>query len=314
MIRFLVKRIVLLVPVLLGVSLIVFTIMSLAPGDPVEMILGDGYTEEAYYELQHELGLDQPFVTRYVNYIVNAVQGDFGISYRTRMSVVTEISARLPGTIILAFSSMVFAILVAVPLGTLSAVKQYSFIDNAAMFAALIGVSMPNFWLGIMLILIFAAQLGWLPSSGFKGFSSLILPAITLGANSVAIITRMTRSAMLETIRQDYIRTARSKGVKESVVIIKHALRNALIPVVTAVGLQFGFALGGTVLVEMVFSWPGIGRLLVDCIKIRDTPIVMAIVLILAVLFSVINLIVDIIYAFLDPRIKAQYQRKVMKT
>ncbi len=310
MFKFFIRRLIMLIPVLLGVSLIVFTIMNLTPGDPVEMMLGDGYTEEAYNQLNHELGLDQPFLVRYVKYIAGAVTGDFGVSYRSRLPVAAEIGARLPSTVLLAFASIIFAVAVAIPLGTISAVKQYSAVDNISMFTALIGVSMPNFWLGIMLILVFAAYLGWLPSAGFTGFSSLILPAITLGANSLAIITRMDRSAMLETIRQDYIRTARAKGVKESVVVVKHALRNALIPVVTAIGLQFGFAIGGTVLVEVVFSWPGIGRLLVECIKIRDTPVVMAIVLILAVLFSVINLFIDILYAFLDPRIKAQYKVK----
>lgn len=297
-----------LIPVLLGVSLIVFSIMNLTPGDPVEMMLGDNYSVEAYNEMSKELGLDKPFIVRYAKYVINAAKGDMGISYSTKRPVSTEISARFPNTLVLAAVALIFAILVGIPLGTISATKQYSAIDSGSMFAALLGVSMPNFWLGIMLILVFAAKLGWLPSANFNGVKSIVLPAMTLGANSLAIITRMTRSSMLETIRQDYIRTARAKGVKENVVIIKHALRNAMIPVITTVGLQFGFAIGGAVLVETVFSWPGIGRLLVDAIKLKDTPIVMAIVLVMAATFTVINLCIDMLYAFFDPRIRAQYK------
>lgn len=298
-----------LIPVLLGVSFLVFTILSFTPGDPVEMKLGDNYTPEAYEAMRHDLGLDRPFPVRYVTYIADAVRGDFGESYSTGNPVTAEILARLPNTLLLAFVAMIFAVVVGIPLGVISATRQYSIFDNVSMVAALIGVSMPNFWLGLMLILIFAAGLGWFPASQFSSWSALVLPAITLGANSLAVITRMTRSTMLETIRQDYIRTARAKGVKESTVIICHALRNALIPVVTTIGLQFGFSIGGAVVVETVFSWPGIGRLLVDAIGWRDTPIVMAIVMILAVLFTVINLCIDIFYAFLDPRIRAQYKR-----
>lgn len=308
MYRFIIRRLIMLIPVLLGVSFIVFSILSLTPGDPVQMRLGDNYSPESYAAMKHEMGLDQPYLVRYVKYVWNAVQGDFGKSYTTSNPVLDEIRARIPNTIILSFFAMAFAIIIGIPLGVISATKQYSFLDNSSMIVALFGVSMPNFWLGLMLILVFAANLGWFPSAGFKNFKSLILPAITLSANSLAIITRMTRSSMLETIRMDYIRTARAKGVKESTVIIKHALRNALMPVVTTIGLQFGFSIGGAVLVETVFSWPGLGRLLVESIKYKDTPIVTAIVVILATMFTVINLLVDIIYAFLDPRIRAQYK------
>ena len=204
--------------------------------------------------------------------------------------------------------AMLFAILIGIPLGVISATHQYSAVDNISMVGALFGVSMPNFWLGLMLIVIFAAGLGWFPSSNFETWGALVLPAVTLSANSLAMITRMTRSSMLETIRQDYIRTARAKGLKESVITIRHALRNAMIPIVTTVGLQFGFSLGGAVLVETVFSWPGIGRLLVDCIGLKDTPVVVACVLVLATMFTIINLCIDILYAFLDPRIRAQYK------
>jgi peptide/nickel transport system permease protein len=310
MYKFILRRLVMLVPVLLGVSLIVFTIMDLTPGDPVEMYLGDNYTAEAHAAMTQELGLDQPFFVRYNHYIGNVVQGDFGISYSTKQPVSAEIEARFPSTLVLACSALIFAIALGIPLGTISAAKQYSAIDSVSMFAALIGVSMPNFWLGLMLILILAANLGWFPSANFDGFKSLVLPAITLSASSLAIITRMTRSSMLETIRQDYIRTARAKGVKEFTVIIKHALRNAMIPIITVSGLQFGFAIGGAVLVETVFSWPGIGRLLVETIKLKDTPVVLAIVLVMATMFTIINLVTDILYAYFDPRIRAQYKMK----
>lgn len=310
MYKFILRRLIMLIPVLLGVSLIVFSILSLTPGDPVEMRLGDNYTQESYEAMTKELGLDQPFPVRYVKYAGGVLRGDFGLSYTTGRPVFDEIQARLPNTVILAAFSMFFAILIGIPLGVISATRQYSFLDTSSMFFALIGVSMPNFWLGLMLILIFAAKLGWFPSANFNGMRSLVLPAVTLGANSLAIITRMTRSSMMETIRQDYIRTARAKGAKESAVIIKHALRNAMIPVVTTIGLQFGFSIGGAVLVETVFSWPGIGRLLVESIKFKDLPIVMAIVLVMATLFTLINLCIDILYAFLDPRIRAQYKGK----
>lgn len=307
MYKFVLKRLAMLIPVLLGVSFLVFVIMNLAPGDPVEMYLGENYTQEAYDAKTKELGLDQPYLVRYLKYIGKAVTGDMGTSFSTGRPVTQEIAARLPSTLLLATAAILFAVVVGIPLGTLSAVRQYSMMDSFSMLLALIGVSMPNFWFGIMLILLFAATLKWLPAANFNGFKSLILPAITLSANSLAMITRMTRSSMLETIRQDYIRTARAKGHKEFTVIVRHALRNALIPVVTTTGLQFGFAIGGAVLVETVFSWPGIGRLLVETIKYRDTPMVMGIVLLIAVMFSVVNLCIDILYAFLDPRIRAQY-------
>lgn len=308
MYKFILKRLIMLIPVLLGVSFIVFSILSFTPGDPVEMRLGENYSEEAYDAMREEMGLNDPFLVRYIKYIVNAVQGDFGTSYRTSNPVVEELAARLPNTILLSVVAMFFAILVGIPLGVISATHQYSAVDNVSMVGALFGVSMPNFWLGLMLIVIFASGLGWFPSSNFDSWKSIVLPAVTLSVNSLAMITRMTRSSMLETIRQDYIRTARAKGLKESAVTIKHALRNAMIPIVTTVGLQFGFSLGGAVLVETVFAWPGIGRLLVECIKLKDTPVVVACVLVLATMFSIINLCIDILYAFLDPRIRAQYK------
>lgn len=306
--KYILKRILYLIPVMLGVSFIVFLIMSLTPGDPVELLLGDNYTPEAAAKISKDLGLDQPFIFRYLKYVSSAFRGNLGISIHTGEPVMTEIMARLPNTIILAAAAIFLAVVVGIPLGTISAAKQYSFVDSGSMLLALVGVSMPNFWFGLMLILLFSARLNWFPPGGFDGFMYLILPAITLSANSLAIITRMTRSSMVEILRMDYVQTARAKGINRWQVIIKHALRNAMIPIVTTIGLQFGFAMGGAVLVETIFSWPGIGRLLVDAIKWKDTPIVMAVVLILALQFTLINLFVDIIYAFLDPRIRAQYK------
>ncbi len=308
MLKYILKRLLMAIPVLLGVTFIVFTIMSFTPGDPVQTMLGDNYTQEAYDEITEELGLNDPFLVRYVNYVVDLVQGDMGISYSTKRAVSDEIFSRFPATVRLAGAAIFLAVVFGIPLGVISATKQYSFFDSGSMFVALAGVSMPNFWLGIMLILLFAANLGWLPASGDKGFLALILPAVTLSANSLATITRMTRSSMLETIRMDYIRTARAKGLRESRVIIHHALRNAMIPVITSVGLQFGFALSGAVLVETVFSWPGIGRLLVDTIKLKDTPVVLGVVVVMAASFTVINLVIDILYACFDPRIRTQYK------
>ena len=308
MAKYILKRLLLAIPVLIGVTFIVFTIMSFTPSDPVLVYLGDNYTQEAYDEISEQLGLNDPFLVRYVKYVASAAQGDLGTSYSTKRAVASEIFARFPATVKLAGAAIFLAVLFGVPLGVISATKQYSIFDSSSMFVALFGVSMPNFWLGIMLILLFAAGLGWFPSSGDKGLISLVLPAITLSANSLATITRMTRSSMLETIRQDYIRTARAKGLRENVVIIHHALRNAMIPVITSVGLQFGFALSGAVLVETVFSWPGIGRLLVDAIKLKDTPLVLGVVVIMAVSFTIINLVIDILYAFFDPRIRTQYK------
>ncbi len=308
MLKYILKRLLMAIPVLLGVTFIVFTIMSFTPGDPVQTMLGDNYSQEAYDEITEELGLNDPFLVRYVNYVVDLVQGDMGVSYSTKRAVSDEIFARFPATVRLAGAAIFLAVVFGIPLGVISATKQYSFFDSGSMFVALVGVSMPNFWLGIMLILLFAANLGWLPASGDKGFLALILPAVTLSANSLATITRMTRSSMLETIRMDYIRTARAKGLRESRVIIHHALRNAMIPVITSVGLQFGFALSGAVLVETVFSWPGIGRLLVDTIKLKDTPVVLGVVVVMAASFTVINLVIDILYACFDPRIRTQYK------
>ena len=307
--KYIFKRLLLLIPVLLGVTFIVFTIMSFTPGDPAQLILGENAPPEAIEELRAEMGLDDPFLVQYFRFVGNALRGDFGRSYRTKRPVFAEIFARFPNTLVLTVVAVAIAVAIGIPVGIISATKQYSLMDSISMIGALLGVSMPNFWLGSMLILGFAVGLGWLPFAGFEGASSIVLPAITLGTGAAAIITRMTRSSMLEVIRQDYIRTARAKGVAEKKVINKHALKNALIPVITVVGLQFGYLLGGAVLTETVFSWPGVGRLLVEAIRQKDTPTVLASVVFMATTFSFVNLLVDILYAYVDPRIRSQYSK-----
>jgi peptide/nickel transport system permease protein len=306
--KYIIRRLLLLVPVLLGVSLLVFTIMSLTPGDPAQLILGENAPKEALMQLRIKMGLDRPFLVQYLNFVKNAVQGDFGVSYTTGRLVFKEIFARFPATLELSIAGMIIAIGIGIPVGIISATRQYSLLDNGSMILALIGVSMPVFWQGLMLILLFAVKFMLLPSGGNETLKSLILPALTLGTSTAAIITRMTRSSMLEVIRQDYIRTARAKGVRENAVINKHALINALIPIITVIGLQFGGLLGGAVLTESVYSWPGVGRLMVDAIRQKDTPTVLASVVFLASVFSFVNLIVDILYAYIDPRIKSQYR------
>jgi len=299
-----------MIPVLLGVSLIVFTLMYITPGDPAKVILGDMATPDDIAALRDELGLDDPFWTRYVNYIKGIVlHGDLGDSYATRKPVLGELLSRFPVTLRLASSGVLVALIIGIPAGIIASTKQYSVFDNIATVLALLGNSMPAFWMGLLLIIAFSVKLGWFPSSGYRSLSQMVLPAITLGSSSAAVIMRMSRSSMLEIIRQDYIRTARAKGQKESVVIYYHALKNALIPIITAVGLQFGMLLGGSILTETIFSIPGVGKLMVDSIKKRDHPMVLGGVLFLAAVFSFVNLLVDLLYAFADPRIKSQYSR-----
>lgn len=306
--KYVLRRLLLLIPVIIGVTFIVYTIMFLTPGDPAQIIMGENAPKEQVEQLREKMGLDDPFIVQYARFLKNAVKGDFGRSYSTKKPVFDEVFSRFPATLKLTIAGMIVAVAIGIPVGIISATKQYSAVDSISMILALLGVSMPNFWLGLMLILLFSVRWGVLPSAGDVGFTSLILPAITLGTGVAAIITRMTRSSMLEVIRQDFIRTARAKGVYEKKVINKHALKNALIPVVTVVGLQFGYLLGGAVLTETVFSWPGVGRLMVDAIKQKDTPTVLASVIFMSVVFSIVNLLVDILYAFLDPRIKSQYR------
>ena len=309
MYRYIIKRVLMLIPVMLGVVFIVIFIMDLAPGDPVYMVASDQATEEQLNALREEMGLSGNLFTRYINYIQKMLHGDLGTSFVSKRDVFKTYMERLPRTLQLASLTMVFATLMSIPLGIIAAVNQNTYKDTASMILSLIGLSMPNFWLGLLLILLFSLRLGWFPSGGNVGFISVILPAITVGAGLAALLTRTTRSSMLDVIRQDYLRTARSKGVTEKKVINKHALRNALIPIITIFGIQFSNVLGGSVLAETVFSWPGVGRLVVDAISQRDIPTVTGALVMTTLLVSIVNLAVDIVYAFVDPRIKAQYTK-----
>jgi peptide/nickel transport system permease protein len=266
-------------------------------------------TEESLSKFRESEGLNDPFLIQFGNYVLKAfTKGDIGRSYVTKRPVTQEITQVFPSTLKLASLAMLVAIAVGIPCGILSAIKQYSIFDTIAMVLAMIGLSMPVFWLGLLLILLFSVQLKLLPSSGFDTFKAMILPSLALSAQAISMVTRMTRSSMLEVIRADYIRTARAKGQKESVIIWVHALHNALIPVVTLCGLQFGTLLAGAILTESIFAIPGIGRLMVEAIKARDYPVVQGTVLFVAVTFSIVNLLVDIAYAYINPRIKAQYK------
>lgn len=305
--KFIIKRIIALIPVVLGATLLVFLILSMAPGDPAKVILGVEATPEQVEELREEMGLNDPVLVQYVRYMFNLCKGDMGTSYKTGKPVTVEIGARLPHTIRLSFVAILVSIVLAVPLGIIAAIKQNTLFDAVAMFISLVGTSMPVFWLGMLLILLFSLKLGWFPVFGADEPSSIVLPSLALGLLSMASIARTTRSSMLEVIRQDYIRTARSKGLSEKVVIRKHALKNAMIPMITIIGLQIGMLLAGSILTETVFAWPGIGRLMIQSILNRDTPTILGCIIVFSVSFSIVNLFVDLIYGFVDPRMKTQY-------
>ena len=297
-----------MIPVLLGVIIIVFSIMYITPGDPARMILGETAPASAVEELRESLGLNGSYFSQLFTYVKKLVfEFDLGYSYASKKPVIDEILERFPTTLLLATLSVTISVVVGVTMGIISATKQYSIFDKIATSIALLGVSMPTFWAGLMAVIIFAVHLRWLPASGSYGWEYWILPSLTLGLSSSATIMRMTRSSMLEVIRQDYIRTARAKGQKESVVIMFHALKNAMIPVVTVIGMRFGALLGGSVLIESVFAIPGLGKFIIDSINMRDNPVVQGGVLLLALSFSICNLLVDILYGFIDPRIKSQY-------
>ena len=332
MAKYIAKRLLLLIPVLIGVSITVFVVMHAFTADPAATILGQHATADAIKKLQESLGLNKPIYMQYWDFFSKAVHGDLGQSLFTKSSVVNELLSRFPATIELACAAIIFAVLLGITVGVISAVKKNTIFDYVSMVTALIGVSMPIFWLGLMLILIFSLTLQWLPVAGridlgmepvtITGFylldsllsgdmnafwsavSHIILPAVALGSYSTAIIARMTRASMLDVINQDYIRTARATGLFEKSVILSHSLRNAMIPVITVIGLQFGALLGGAVLTETIFSWPGIGSYTVQAILNSDYPLVQGAVLFIAAIFVVVNLVVDIIYGFIDPRIK----------
>ncbi|MFS8535173.1 MAG: ABC transporter permease [Limnochordales bacterium] len=308
MAQFVLKRLLMLVPVVLGVSVIVFGLLYLTPGDPALLMLGEHAPQEQYLALREKLGLDLPVHIQYLRWLGRALQLDLGDSIRSSRPVTEEIATRLPATAELAVLAVLVATLIGIPAGVISATRPNSWLDNILTVLALAGVSMPVFWQGLMLIIIFSVYLGWLPPSGrLGGWEYFVLPVITLGTSAAASITRMTRATMLEAIHEDYVRTARAKGLNERRVIYRHALRNALLPVVTIIGLQFGNLMAGAVITETIFAWPGIGRLAVDAIRTRDYPVVQGVVMTFAVSYVLINLIVDLLYAYLDPRLRVRY-------
>jgi peptide/nickel transport system permease protein len=305
MLRFLLSRLVTTVPVLFGVSLLVFMMLHLVPGDPVKMMLSEFQTSPQQVELlRSQLHLNEPLPQQYGRFVVNALQGDLGLSIRSKRPVRNEIAENLGSTLQLAASALLIAIGIGMPLGIIAALKQHSWLDIGPMIFALSGVSMPSFWLGLLLIFLFSLRLGWFPATGGGDLKHLILPALTLGLGASAIIARLTRSSMLEVLRQDYMTTARAKGLNEFTVVLRHGLKNALIPVVTIFGLQFGSLLAGAVVVETVFARPGIGRLIVNSILAKDFPMVQGIILFTATAYVVANLLVDLAYGLLDPRIR----------
>lgn len=312
--RYILKRLLMLIPVVIGVVFIVFTILRLSPNDPIRTVLGDMATQEAVDAMREEMGLNDSFFMQFFNYIKNIVtRFDFGVSYVNRHPVVEEIAGRFPITLQLAIYSTLLAGLIGIPLGIISAVRQYGLLDNIASIFALIFLAMPGFWMALILIIQFSLKWQWFPASGWYGVKYMVLPIIATGTGCIAGIMRTTRSNMLEIIRQDYIRTARAKGLKENVIIMKHALRNALIPVVTLMGLQFGRQLSGVFVIETIFAIPGLGKLLVDACSMKNIPIVQGGVIFIAVVYGFVNLLVDIIYGFIDPRISSMYRRKGVK-
>lgn len=303
--QYLMKRLLAAIPVLFGVSVVVFAMLHLVPGDPVTMMLSEFQTSpEQIARLRAQLHLDEPLPQQFGRFLWNAVHGDLGYSLRTKRPVLTEILENLPSTAVLTLAGMVVAIGMGVTLGVCAAVRQHSWFDTCSMLMALVGVSIPSFWLGLLLIFTLSLKLGWLPATGGGDIRHLIMPALTLGLGASAIIARLSRSCMLEVLRQEYITTARAKGLRETVVILRHGLKNALIPVVTIIGLQLGHLLGGTVIIETVFARPGIGRLIVNGILEKDVPLVQGIILLGATSYVLINLLVDVMYAILDPRIR----------
>lgn len=310
MYRYIIKRLLQMIPVIFGASFLIFFILNLAPGDVLSYMTQEAnLTPEELAELRAYYNLDKPLIVRYLIYMKGLVKGDLGTSYFTGKPVLTSFLQRLPATLKLASSAVLVSMVISIPLGIYSSINRGSLKDNISMVFALLGLSIPNFWLGLMLIIVFALNFSWLPSGGDSGFASLILPAITVGTGLTAALTRTTRSSMLDVIRQDYLRTARAKGASEKSVILKHALKNALIPIITVSGVQLAVALGGSVLTETVFSWPGVGRLIIDSVNARDTPMVVGCITMKTIIIGIVLLVVDLLYAFVDPRIKAQYAK-----
>lgn len=304
MLRYFVRRLLLAVPVMIGVATLVFSLIHLVPGDPAQAMLGDGAAPQDVDELRRSLGLDQPLLTQYVSFLRNAVAGDLGTSFRTGQPVTEMILERVPATAELAIAAMIVAIALAIPLGVVAAVWRGTTLDYGAMTFALAGVSIPNFWLGPLLAIIFAVELGWLPVSGRGSLAHLVLPAVSLGLALAAILARMTRASLLDELNELYVRAARARGVSRASAVTRHALRNSLIPLMTIVALQFGAVLTGAVITETIFAWPGIGRLLIQSIGFRDYPLVQGCILLIAFTYVSVNLITDLLYGLVDPRIR----------
>lgn len=304
MLRYVVRRILLAVPVLLGVATLVFSLIHLVPGDPALAMLGDGAAPQDVIELRKSLGLDRPLLAQYVQFLRRAITGDLGTSFRTGQPVTTMIAERIPATAELAVAAMLVAIVIAIPLGVIAAVRRGTPVDYGAMAFALAGVSIPNFWLGPLLAIVFAVELGWLPVSGRGTLAHLVLPAVSLGLALAAILARMTRASLLDELNELYVRAARARGVSRAATITTHALRNSFIPLLTIVALQFGAVLTGAVITETIFAWPGIGRLLIQSIGFRDYPMVQGCILLIAVTYVTVNLVTDVLYGVLDPRIR----------
>jgi peptide/nickel transport system permease protein len=307
MLKYIARRLIVSIPVLLGLTVIVFSMMHLLPGDPAEVILAQsGARPEAVARLRLQLGLDQPLPVQYGRFLGGLLRGDLGSSLFTNRPVSEIVAQNLPSTMELAGAAMLLAVLLGTSLGILAAVHQGSWVDHLTMTLAVLSLAMPGFWLALLLIYLFSLYLGWLPSGGQGTWQQLVLPASVLGANSAATIARLVRSSLLEVLQQEYIVTARAKGLRERMVLLRHALKNALVPVITVIGLQFGFLLGGTVVMETVFARQGLGRVAVDAILYKDLPVVQGVVLLVAAIYLVVNLLVDISYAFIDPRIRVQ--------
>lgn len=304
MLTYIVRRVALAIPTLVGITLLVSAMLALTPGDPAQMLAGPDAPREVVERLRAELALDEPFLVQYGRFMTRAVQGDLGQSVRTGRPVIEEVGRRLLATLELSGAALLIAIVLGIPLGTLSAVRPNTPLDYASMFTALLGVSIPVFWLGMLLMLLFAVQLGWLPAAGRGTIAHLILPATTLSAPTLAVIARFTRSSLLEILGADYIRTAKAKGLPERIVVLVHAMRNALIPILTIIGVRIGILIGGSVLTETVFAWPGVGRLLVDSVRARDLPTVRGLVLILALILVVVNLLTDLVYGVINPKVR----------
>jgi peptide/nickel transport system permease protein len=304
MARYLIRRLLLTIPVILGVATLVFALIHLVPGDPALAMLGEAAPQAEVLKLRHALGLDQPLLTQYRTYMTGLARGNLGTSFRYNAPVTAQIRDKFPNTATLAVAAMLFAILFAIPLGIVAAVFRGTAIDHAAMTIALVGISMPNFWLGPLLAIVFSVRLGWLPVSGTGGLSHLILPAVTLGAALSAILARMTRASLLEELRELYVLAARARGVSGLRAVVRHAFRNSLIPIVTIIGLQFGAVLTGTIITETIFAWPGIGRLLIQAISFRDYPLVQGCILFISITYVAMNLLTDLTYGLLDPRIR----------